>query len=108
MPNPKGSNIDPCSTYSVRLELISSNRQIATATGFIIHNMTPFLITNLHVLSGVNPETNQLLSQDGSIPDTVKIYLHHSSRLGVWVVKSYPLYNDEGDRVRQESAIKEG
>lgn len=98
MPNNRVINIDPCSTYSVRLELLSSNRQLAMATGFIIiHKMTPFLITNWHVLSGINPETNQVLSQNGSVPDTIRVHHHHSSRLGIWIAKTYSLYDNKGN-----------
>ena len=87
--------IDPLSVTSLFLELLARGNRLSTATGFVVqHSGTRFLVTNLHVLAGRQPETNSVLSPTGALPDHVRI-AHHTDTLGTWVFQSEPILDDE-------------
>jgi len=89
--------VDPLSVTSLYLELVVRDRDIGKATGFVVHwKQQPYLITNWHVLSGRHPETNEVQSPTGAVPDVVRIR-HHSQRLGNWVVRSDPLVDKQAN-----------
>jgi hypothetical protein len=89
-------NVDPLSARSLLLQLEVNGNSLGTATGFIVEqNQQPYLITNWHVLSGRNAETNESLSLTGALPDSVRIFHHDSSRLGTWIAKVEKLYKND-------------
>ncbi len=89
--------IDPLSTRSLFLQLSANGHALATATGFIVEQEgLNYLVTNWHVLSGLNAETAQPMSPTAALPDEVKIMCHQKRCLGSWIVKSESLVNDDG------------
>lgn len=68
--------MDVFSYSSLRLEPHHNQARLGTATGFVIHsNITNshYLVTNRHVVEGVNPQTRTILDSHGRVPDSVKI-----------------------------------
>ncbi len=98
MNSPRKIMIDPLSCCSLWVELAISGHHLSTATGFIVEETEkPYLITNWHVVAGRNPDTDQLLSTTGAIPDTIWILHHSAGRLGSWTWREEPLYYAEGN-----------
>lgn len=92
MSNQKVITVDPLSASSLRVQAEVNNNSLSTATGFVVdYKSNHYLITNWHVVTGKNPETNQTLSPTAGIPDTLKIVHHSTSKLGSWVIKSEAL-----------------
>ncbi len=89
--------IDPLSARSLYLELTALGQSLGTATGFVVeHGERYYLITNWHVVSGRQPETNSILSPTGAVPNELRI-VHHGRTLGNWVVRIEPLLDENGD-----------
>ena len=94
---PKEIIIDPLSTCSLRLELAAKGNALGTATGFVVESGGGYyLITNWHVVGGRNPDTNELLSDTGAVPDELRIVHHLKIRLGSWAVFSQRLFDSNG------------
>lgn len=90
--------VDPLSGRSLYLELFSKGQFCGSATGFVVeYKGKPYLVTNWHVLSGRNPETNNPLDPSGALPDKIHV-LHHNKVLGTWVVRTEPLLEPNGTR----------
>ncbi len=71
------------------------------ATGFVVtHQGSNYLITNWHVVTGRNAESNQPLSELGiADPDRITIWYHSNKKLGIWYPKTELLLNpDDGSR----------
>jgi hypothetical protein len=80
--------IDPLSRISLHIEVYFNAQSLGNATGFMCERGgTYYLITNWHVLSGLNPETKNSLSENGAIPNKIKIWHHVKGKLGTWVPK---------------------
>ena len=94
------AGIDRMSAISLRLHLYFGREQIGGATGFIVQqDGKPFLITNWHVLSGVNPNTNEILDKNLRVPNYVMIFHNCSRGLDVRVQNPEPLLNSNGKRL---------
>ena len=92
--------IDQISTKSLRLEIRANGQSLATATGFCVErNAKRFLITNWHVVAGRNPDTGELLSPTGAVPDELAIAHHSSKGLGSWVVKTERILGPSGAKL---------
>lgn len=90
--------IDPLSACSLWVELATKGHSLGTATGFIVKETEkPYLITNWHVVAGQNPDTDQLLSSTGALPDTIRIRHHSARRLGSWTLRDEALYDADGN-----------
>jgi hypothetical protein len=90
---PRQIMIDPLSAQSLLIEVSVNGHVLSTATGFIIRrDDTDFLITNWHVVTGRDSETEQPLSPTAAVPDTIRIVLHAKAKLGAWVIGTEPLY----------------
>lgn len=97
MSTPKQITIDPLSACSLRLELATKGNTLGTATGFVVESGGRYyLITNWHVVAARNPDTNQLLSDTGAVPEELRIVHHLKERLGSWAVFSEPLFDTNG------------
>ncbi|UHG93363.1 S1 family peptidase [Spirosoma oryzicola] len=90
-----GEAVDPISVRSLKLEIGFDNQLLGTATGFIVlHNSKHYLITNLHVVSGKDMyQNNKISDPNGRTPNMLNIW-HHASKLGSWLVKNEPLYEN--------------
>lgn len=90
--------IDPLSVRSLYLEQIYNSQKIARATGFVIEKESiQYLITNWHVLTGINPVTGDTLDSFGRTPNKIIIY-HNTNVLGTWSPRVEDLYNSSGLR----------
>ena len=89
--------IDPLTRISLYLECQLKNQTISSGTGFIVEkNSKKYLITNRHVITGRDIDTNNPLSSDEICdPDTIVIWHHVKNKLGSWIAIKEPLYNDK-------------
>jgi len=95
-PTPAGY-IDPYSTTSLMVELLSKKESIGTATAFVVENKSKkYLVSNTHVFSGWDHFHNKAADSKGRIPDEIKIYYHHRSTIGKWTSRTEKLRNDDG------------
>ena len=84
------------SAQSLHLTVKSKGRVLGTGTGFVAQtSREPVLITNWHIVTGRNPETNRVISQDGLVPDEIVIAHNRANHLGEWVERTEPLYNSK-------------
>ena len=87
--------IDPLSMCSIFLNLLKNGNPLWSATGYISNiEGKSYLITNKHVVSGTNPFTEA----NKGIPDSLLMIHHSSEKIGKWVKKIIPLYNEDGSK----------
>lgn len=90
------------SKASVLLKLSFQDRELATASGFIVkHNDCHFLITNWHVVTGRHAETGKPMHKMGSVPDRVTILYNKDGALGDPLPKVERLYAAESPLWRE-------
>jgi len=96
--------IDPLSARSLFVETYFGSTPLATASGFIVQKGgADSLITNWHVVSGRDPDTEQPLSSTAGIPDTIHIRHHARAGLGSWKSVAEPLYDNSTPRWYEHS-----
>lgn len=96
--------VDPLSARSLYLILAYGEEILGTATGFVVEKDKKFyLITNWHVISGRNPESNLILAPSGKTPNRILIW-HHGKTLGTWILKKEDLYDESGEKRWKEHA----
>ena len=100
--------VDPLSASSLRIEVRFNETCLSSATGFTVKfDDDYFLVTNLHVVTGVNPETGQCLDKKhAGIPNNLLIHFHKKNELGRWVSKQINLFVDE-QKLWKEHPLKE-
>ncbi|ADW67241.1 S1 family peptidase [Granulicella tundricola] len=77
--------IDPISTHSLLLRTYCRGRHLGIATGFVVlKNNVHYLVTNQHVVSGLNIWNDQPSHSDGLVPDSISILHHVRGHLGRW------------------------
>lgn len=90
--------LDPLSGQSLYLEEIYNTQKIARATGFVIEkDSILYLITNWHVVTGIDPVSGDTLDNQNRIPNRIVIY-HHTNILGRWSQRIENLYTSSGNR----------
>jgi len=70
-------------------------------TAFIVKtkNEHYFLITNWHCATGINPDTNEPVSDNGVIhPEFMDVHLFKKGSLNEWNVKRIPLLDENGNK----------
>lgn len=83
--------IDPISCQVLKLELYKDSNRLSLATGFIVkHKNRNFLITNWHVVSGIDYYTGKYMDSLKREPNIIKIY-YNSDTLGKWTIGSEKL-----------------
>lgn len=66
-----------------------------------------FLVTSLHCVTGINPETKEPLSKNGVVhPEIMKVYFHKKGNEGEWVCKSIRLHDGDGNKFYFEHPLK--
>jgi len=89
--------ITPPSVQSLLLVMQSQGQPLGTGTGFVAQTAKgPVLITNWHIVAGRNPQTNQMLSPTGKVPDELVIIHNRANRLGEWIRRTERLHNPNG------------
>lgn len=68
---------------------------MATATGFVaqLPGGRPYLVTNRHVVTGRDNETNRCLSETLALPDALRISHNASTGLGHYIDEEVSLYD---------------
>lgn len=93
----RGIFLDPLSGSALRVEPYFRQQALATATGFTITvNGRSYLITNWHVVSGRDADTDSCLDRNAAIPDRLFVQFHQKSALGNWIALSIPLRSPDG------------
>ena len=96
--------IDPLSTQSLLLQASFGSTLLSTATGFVVEkNGMHFLITNWHVVTGRDPDTEKPLSPTAGVPDTLHILHHVKGQLGAWKAAPEPLLENGKPRWREHT-----
>ena len=87
------------SIRSLYIEVYFNDIKLATATGFLVRkDNTMYLITNRHVVTGRNNETNECLDKNLSIPNRLDVwfpYLENDNY--TWTKISVDLYDDDSN-----------
>jgi Trypsin-like peptidase domain len=92
-PNRHSKRIDPLSVRPLLLIQLQGSEPIGTATGFVVAKKRKnYLITNRHVVTGRDPQTDSLIHSDKKIPDRLMI-IYHGETLGTWVRGEEPLFD---------------
>ncbi len=92
------AEIDSLSGQSLYLELFYNSQNLYRATGFVIEKGDmPYLITNLHVVSGIDFYKGATIDSLGRIPNKIVIY-HHLNELGTWTPRTEELYDITGNK----------
>lgn len=100
-------SVDSLSFQSLKLELYSNNDNIGTATGFIIEkNNKPYLITNLHVVTGIDYFSHASTDLQLRKPNLIAIW-HNGQVLGNWVRVPELLYDNKNNKRWIECSIGE-
>lgn len=90
-------SIDPLSGIPLFLDCYDNETPIFSGTGFLVQqNGSFFLITNYHLLSGINPYTGQPIDENGTLPNKIGIWHHKIERLGIWELVIDSLKNSDG------------
>jgi len=96
---PFGS-IDPVSLGTLYLQPMCREHTLSTATGFVIrHGPYYFIVTNWHVVTGVNPATDLCIDKNLMEPTKIKVFFHKEGALGEWLEYEMPLFDSISERV---------
>src|SRR5215217_4591381 len=79
------------------LDLLFRDQVISCATGFVIRPFVddmPLLVTNWHVVSGRDADTNECLSPNAALPDSIRIHHHSRQSINEREPRLEPLYAD--------------
>ena len=95
---------------SIFIEPMFGETRLGIATGFIWeYENVNYLVTNWHVMTGFHPETKQSISENGSTPDILRIWLHTVERLGKWKTYDVGLFDNQGrPRWKEHNIFREG
>ena len=81
------------SVMSLRINMRSKHNVISSGTAFVVHSHTgPVLVTNWHNVTGRNPNSGEVLSCSGAVPDEIEVVHNKASMLGEWHSCFEPLY----------------
>lgn len=99
--------IDPISLTSLRVVPKFNELELGSATAFLLErDGKHYLITNWHVLSGRNPDTEACLDKKyAALPTSLLVRFHARAQLGTWTSLELPLINPEGTRTWLEHPL---
>ncbi len=94
------------SVKSLFLTIQVNGNTLSTGTGFLVKSSIGYvLITNRHIVTGRNNDTDELLSATGGIPTELAILHNKKDVLGEWVTRTEPLYNQNNKPLWYEHPI---
>lgn len=98
------------SLKSLYLESKYNDLVIARATGFIIeHNNKFYLITNRHVVTGKNNQTNECMDRMGALPNKIRVVIPIIEENGArWTSMDVDLYDENEEKKWLEHPTFEG
>ena len=93
---PRPIYIDPLSATSLRVVPKFNDIELASATAFIVEwKQTHYLITNWHVVTGRNADTDECLDKtNAAIPNRLLVRFHRKGDLGKWTFIETPLVDE--------------
>ena len=99
--------VDPLSTTSLRITPRFNAVDLASATAFTVRwNEIPYLVTNWHVVTGRNAETNECLDKKfAAIPNSLIVRFHAKGKLGNWTFVQIPLLDESGTKTWLEHPL---
>jgi hypothetical protein len=101
----QGGTLDSLSFQNLKLELYSNYENIGTATGFVIEkNHKYYLITNLHVVSGVDYFSQATIDPQLRKPNIIAIW-HNAQVLGNWTRIAENLYDSNNNKQWIECSV---
>lgn len=101
------SIIDPLSTTALRIVPKFNETELGSATAFTVTwKSRPYLITNWHVVTGINPETGQCMDKKYAvIPNGLSVVFNAQSKIGDWKVLDVSLLDADGNRLWLEHPL---
>ncbi len=88
--------IDPLSTCSLYVEPYFNDTKLSTASAFVLfYKESYFLITNWHVVSGRDADTEKCLDKNSAIPNKLLVYFYQKNKLNTWIEQEIPLLDTE-------------
>ncbi len=94
----QGVTVDSLSFQNLSLELYNGYSNVGSATGFIVKkNSRSYLITNLHVVTGLDYFSNAFIDAQQRTPNNVAIW-HNGLRLGQWTRVTETLYDEKNNK----------
>lgn len=96
------------SVQSLYIEIYHDFTLIGTATGFVIKSKTQYyLVTNLHVLAGIEITDTKNKPDSLHRPNRIEIY-YFSDRVGKYIKKSEPILDKSGKHLWRDNISTEG
>ena len=85
------------SVKSIYVSIMYNDINLATATGFLItRNNNIYLVTNRHVVTGRNNQTNECLDPNAAIPNKIKAWIpFRENEKYKWIEKTCDLYDKD-------------
>jgi S1-C subfamily serine protease len=103
------TQIDPLSVISLSIEPFFNETNLGTGTGFIIErDGRHYLVTNWHVVSGLNPVTKKPIAAHGGVPNKLIVWHHQQGNFGVWITVAYELLHPDGSPRWKEKVFPNG
>jgi hypothetical protein len=89
------------SIKSIYISVYFNEIKLASASGFLVYNYDElYLITNRHVVTGRNNETNECLDNNMSIPNKLKIWVpNRDDEYYKWNEINIDLYDDKENKL---------
>lgn len=84
------------SVQSLLIQMRFEDQALSTGTAFLVKAPSDriCLITNRHNVTGRRQDNDQPFSPTGGIPNNMTVLQNQKGKLGSWIPKSEPLYDD--------------
>lgn len=94
---PKPVLLDRLSATSLRVELKFNRKVLSCASSFVVRwQKEDYLVTNWHVVTGRDAETNKCLDKkNAAVPDVMTVRFHAKGNLGRWISIDVPLLDND-------------
>ncbi|UZR29874.1 trypsin-like peptidase domain-containing protein [Methylococcus mesophilus] len=104
---PRSTFVDPLSATSLLVIPCFNDIELASATGFTVSwNGAPYLITNWHVVTGRNSDTEECLDKKhAAIPNRLTVRFHAKGTLGKWTDVDLPLIDENQVKMWKEHPL---
>lgn len=93
------ARVDPLSVVVLRVVPKFNDVELSAASAFVVRfSNADYLITNWHVVTGRDAETNKCLDRESAaIPNSLTVRLHKRASLGQWTEINVALVDPEGN-----------
>jgi len=101
-----GKTFHEHSVQSLLLQLGCKGSLLSTGTGFVVQShVGPVLLTNRHVVTGRDPDTDRILHPGGDVPDEIVVIHNRANRLGEWIPRGERLYSPSGPQWKEHRVL---